>query len=276
MFRTLLGMLFGEEKKGPSEFSTRNIIISLLFSHLSSATFDEVAERARTILSYMQDPQPPQESRPLPFIAEMHKPRPYTLWCKEMSNVTKEVFWIFLHHFNVVPVVKAEDSSLPFIQRYFPPPHTPVPAAPYIGGVEWDATNYLATHLDLINGLLASLPTIQERNQLRTHLRESGLEKVMGRSLRTCKEKLYPAVHEGLKVWVSAAADDGWDYQFVREGPSRDAPPSTPRSPIKGCGSPKKLGIVGEAPPKLDLNVGISLSGAGNVMGHSQVDDGWV
>ncbi|EEP80229.1 predicted protein [Uncinocarpus reesii 1704] len=240
LFPTLLGMLFGEEKKGPSEFATRNIIISLLFSHLSSATFDEVAARARTILSYMQDPKPPQESQPLSFISEMHQPRPYQLWCKEMSNVTKEVFWIFLHHFNVVPVAKAENPSLPFIQRYFPPPHTPVPAAPYIGGVEWDATNYLATHLDLINGLLASLPTIQERNELRNHLRASGLEKVMGRSLRTCKEKLYPAVHEGLKVWVSAAADDEWEYQFVREGPPRDAPPTTPRSPTKGGWPPRK------------------------------------
>ncbi|EER23560.1 hypothetical protein CPC735_049300 [Coccidioides posadasii C735 delta SOWgp] len=279
LFPTLLRMLFGEEKKGPSEFATRNIIISLLFSHLSSATFEEVATRARTILSYMHDPKPPKESAPLPFIAEMHQARPYQLWCKEMSNVTKEVFWIFLHHFNVVPVAKAEDSSLPFIQRYFPPPHTPVPAAPYIGGVEWDATNYLATHLDLINGLLASLPTIEERNELRTHLRASGLEKVMGRSLRTCKEKLYPAVHEALKVWVSAAADDEWDYKFVREGPPRDAPPSTPRSPIKGCGSPKKLGIVGDAPPKIDFHVGISgNSNARNEQNRSQGlgNDGWI
>ncbi|WEW60788.1 hypothetical protein PRK78_006276 [Emydomyces testavorans] len=276
LFPTLLQMLFGEEKKGPSEFATRNIIISLLFAHLSSATFEEVAIRARTILSYMQDPKPPQDSQPLPFIAEMHQPRPYQLWCKEMSNVTKEVFWIFLHHFNVVPVAKAENSSLPFIQRYFPPPHTPVPAAPYIGGVEWDATNYLATHLDLINGLLASLPTVEERNELRTYLRASGLEKVMGRNLRTCKEKLYPAVHEGLKVWVSAAADDGWDYQCVREGPPRDAPPSAPRSPIKGCGSPKKLGIVGDAPPKLDLKVGISGSACAGKANQRITHDGWI
>ncbi|KAI1944871.1 hypothetical protein LOZ12_001977 [Ophidiomyces ophidiicola] len=276
LFPTLLGVLFGEEKKGPSEFSTRNIILSLLFSHLSAATFDEVAARARIILSYMQDPKPPQESRPLPFIAEMHQPRPYQLWCKEISNVTKEVFWIFLHHFNVVPVTQAEDASLPFIKRYFPPPHTPVPAAPYIGGVEWEATNYLATHLDLINGLLASLPTIEERNELRTYLRASGLEKVMGRSLRTCKEKLYPAVHEGLKVWVSAAADDSWDYLFVREGPPRDAPPSTPRSPTKGCGSPKKLGIVGDAPPKLDLQVDICGTGDHEILGERVSDDRWV
>ncbi|KMQ47008.1 Armadillo-type fold [Trichophyton rubrum] len=102
------------------------------------------------------------------------------------------------------------------------------------------------------------MPTTEERNKLRTDLKASGFEKVMGRSLRTCKEQFYPALHVGLKVWVAAAAEDGWDYQFVREGPPRDAPPT---SPIKTAGnqSPKKKpGIVSEAPPRLDLNVGVA------------------
>ncbi|KAM5445550.1 hypothetical protein MaudCBS49596_007370 [Microsporum audouinii] len=265
LFTTLLNMLFDDDKKGPSEFSTRGIIISLLFTLLSNAGPDEQASRAHTILSYMRDPAPPETAQPLSFIADIYQPRPYRIWCKEVTNVTKEVFWMFLHHYNVVPVTTLEDGpvdpSQPYSKRHFPPPHPPVPAAPYIGGVEWEATSYLANHLDLMNGIIASMPTTEERNKLRTDLKASGFEKVMGRSLRTCKEQFYPALHAGLKVWVAAAAEDGWDYQFVREGPPRDAPPS---SPLKAAGnqSPKKKpGIVSEAPPRLDLNVGVTSPG---------------
>jgi len=273
-------MLFDEEKKGPSEFTTRGIIISLLFTYLSAAPPDELPSRAATILSFMRDPTPPEESQPLTFIANIYKSRPYRVWGKEISNVTKEVFWIFLHHLNVIPITKsyddAADIAQPFGKRHFPPPHPPVPAAPYVGGVEWDATNYLAGHLDLMNGLLASLPTAEERNGLRSELRASGFEKVMGGSLRTCKEKFYFAVHDGLRTWVSAAVEDGWDYMLVREGP-RGAVDGTPRSPLKGGGarSPKKkAGGVSDEPPKLDLFVGVS----GDAAGNAKEDDigGWL
>ncbi|KAL1959307.1 hypothetical protein VTO42DRAFT_2494 [Malbranchea cinnamomea] len=273
LFPTLLRLIFGEEKKGPSEYTTRGIVFSLLFTHLSAAGPEELPSRARTILSYLRDPAPSEDSQPLPFIANIYQSRPYRVWCREASNVTKEVFWIFLHHLNVVPVDMSfenpEVSSIPFSKRRFPPPHPPVPAAPYIGGVEWDATNYLAGHVDLINGLIASLPTTEERNSLRADLRASGFEKVMGKSLRTCKEKLYPAVHEGLKLWVSAAAEDGWDYTLVREGPPRNATDSTPCSPVKGNSPMKRAGIVSDTPPKLELDVGSPVKG-------NTGDHGWI
>jgi len=181
----------------------------------------------------------------------MSRPRPYKIWQKEISNVTKEVFWIFLHHVNVVPYpAETADPALSFSARHFPTPRPPVPAAPYVGGVEWEATTYLATHLDLLNGLLAALPTREERNSLRTELRDSGFEKVMGETLRTCKEKFYGGVHAGLGTWVGAAVEDGWAVGFVREGPRRE----DVRVPVKG-GSPKKK--VEAAPrlevPRLDL-----------------------
>ena len=133
-------MLFDKEKKGPSEYTTRGIIMSLLFTHLSAAQPEELESRTRSILSYMRDSSPPEESQPLAFIANIYQRRPYSVWCGELSNVTKEVFWIFLHHLNVVPRKKSEDTaedlSIPFSKKYYPPPHPPVPAAPYIGGVE--------------------------------------------------------------------------------------------------------------------------------------------
>jgi hypothetical protein len=252
LFPTLLRLLFssGEEKKGPAEFSTRGIIFSLLFTYLSTAPPSELPIRARTLLSYLRDPTPKEECRPPGFIAEMHRPRPYKIWQKEISNVTKEVFWIFLHHLNVIPYPPPSDSfsTSTYAQLHFPTPRPPVPAAPYVGGVEWEATSYLATHLDLLNGLIASLPTLEERNKLREELRDSGFERVMGESLRTCKEKFYGSVHAGLQTWVGAAKADGWDCREVREGPRRD----------KRASGPRKKVTSKEEVPKLELGIGLS------------------
>ncbi|KAI9741320.1 MAG: hypothetical protein M1834_003037 [Cirrosporium novae-zelandiae] len=268
LFPALLHMLFDEEKKGPSEFTTRTIIINLLFMHLEAASTSCLASRAETILSYLHDPSLPEESKPLDFMAEIYQPRPYRVWCKEIVNVTKEVFWIFLHHLNVVPVVPPPEPSCGsqrprYARAHFPRERPPVPAAPYVGGVEWDATNYLAAHLDLLNGLIACLPSAEQRNALRAELRASGFEKCMGGSLRTCKEKFYSAVHDGLKTWVAAADEDGWDVLLVRNGP-----PKEQMSPKK---SPKKRKME-EAPkldmPKLDLGVPVGAL--------PKLDDGWL
>lgn len=256
-FPTLLAMLFDEERKGPSEFSTRGVIVSLLFAHLSAAVQsnpEELEARARTILGYLRDPAPKEEKQPLGFISQMHIPRPYRVWCKELVNVTKEVFWIFLHNMNVISVITTEETdSATFAERHFPPPRPPHPAAPYVGGVEWEATQYISTHLDVLNGILASLPTRQQRNDLREDMRQSGFEKAMGATLRTCKEKFYGAVHDGLRVWIAAAKADGWYVEDVRAGPPRDASPK--KSPVKKKGdeAPKIAFDVGaESLPKAD------------------------
>ena len=239
LFPALIKMLFDEEKKGPSEFTTRGIIISLLgriarypmrvyyfVTNMSSVTYlgdapsDQVATRAQVILSYLRDPGPSEDEQPPGFIRSMHQSRPYRVWCKEVVSVTKEVFWIFLHNVNVVPIAPTDpSSSLPYSQTHFPKERPPVPAAPYVGGVEWDATNYIGNHVDLMNGLIACLPSRSERNSLRHELRVSGFERMMGGSLRKCKEKFYGSVHDGLRTWVAAAVADEWEVRDVRLGP---------------------------------------------------------
>jgi len=276
-------MLFDEEKKGPSEFTTRGIIINLLFTQLSTTSPGELpVKRAERLLGYLRDPSPADGNQQVSFIANIYQSRPYRVWCKEVTNVTKEVFWIFLHHLNVIPLPKAGPKSddpftekrivdsCSFSQRHFPPPRPPVPAAPYVGGVEWDATNYLAAHLDLLNGIIASLPTVDERNQLRSELRASGFEKVMGGTMRTCKEKFYSSVHECLRTWVAAAVEDGWPYTLVREGPPRSGEPGSPtKSPKKSApGSPKK-GLLDDGPPKLELALNLPLNLPGSHAAHS-------
>ena len=244
LFPELLDMLFDEERRGPAEYGTRNIITFLLFTHLSSAASTNLVSRARSILEYLSEPAKPDDDGPADFISKMSKPRPYQRWCKEVNNVTKEVFWIFLHHLNMVPASTSDTVQLeePYLVKHFPKERPPVPAAPYVGGVEWEATNYLASHLDLMNGLIASLPTRAERNKLREELRSSGFEKIMGSTLRLCKEKFYGAVHDGLRTWVDAATDDDWDTMDVRQGPPKSPQKSMPSSPHKK-----------EAPPQLDL-----------------------
>jgi hypothetical protein len=184
-----------------------------------------------------------------------------------------------LHHLNVVPLPKrpgeagadntqtaasdydtsAEHSQAPtatYTQRHFPGLRPPVPAAPYIGGVEWDATTYMAAHLDLLNGLIASLPS------------------AAARTMRTCKEKFYSGVHDGLRAWVAAAAEDGWETRFVREGPAMEEQAARARSssPRKKMEAPPQLGDIGvDALPRLELNLGGS--GAGKA---DDDDDGWL
>lgn len=275
LFPALLHMLFDEEKKGPSEFTTRNIVSSLLFTYLKSAPLSERWRRAKTLLSYLRDPEPSEDERPVEFVLEMRRSRPFQVWNKEVVNVTKEVFWIFLHGMNVIALPgtkgakeyeivqkEGEASTISsgtsngsfeptnphhlYMAKHFPQELPPVPAAPYVGGVEWDATNYLASHLDIVNGILACLPTRDDRNTLREQLRISGWEKCMGGTLRTCKEKFYGGVHAGLRCWVAAASEDGWDSRDVRCGPATD-----PRSPVRK--SPQKSVI--DPAPRIDIKL---------------------
>ncbi|KAI3545788.1 GTPase binding protein Rid1 [Colletotrichum paranaense] len=271
LFPKLLHMLFDPEKKGPSEFTTRNIITSVLFTYIESATPMERIARAQKVLSFLRNPQPKEEERPLGFVLEMRKDRPYTVWNKEVVSVTKEVFWIFLHHLNVIalPSEMSTKGGAPlgtitngassfqdphaFMHRHFPSERPPVPAAPYVGGVEWDATNYLASHLDLMNAIIACTPTAAQRNNLRNDLRISGWEKVLGGSLRLCKEKFYGCVHEALRCWVAAATEDGWDSRDVRYGPppeSRSASPKKTQKAQKPVDAAPKIEI-----PKLDFGL---------------------
>lgn len=222
IFPRLIELLFDEEKKGPSEFNTRGLIVQLLFTHLSNASVSQRPGRTRRILAYVADKVPKEDKRPIEFIEAAHTSRPYKRWCREVVNVTKEVFWIFLHGTNVIPLpvsYNPANECETYSSLHFPAERPPVPAAPYVGGVEWEATNYLSNHLDLLNACIASLETKEERNNLRLDLGNSGWEKALGGSLRTCKDKLHIALHEGLKTWVAAAAADDWEVADVRFGP---------------------------------------------------------
>ncbi|TGZ78706.1 hypothetical protein EX30DRAFT_383376 [Ascodesmis nigricans] len=247
IFPRLLTNLFDEDKKGPAEFTTRGIIISLLFMHLSTAPTSSRPLRARRILTWLANKPPTPARRPLDLeifhsisSAHLHRdtdpvpytPRPYQNWTKELANTTKEVFWIFLHSANIIPLLpSSRTSSSSYASRHFPLPRPPQPAAAHVGGVEWEATTYIAAHVDLANACIACLVSSEERNEVRREMRNSGWEKVLGGALRLIKDGLHgEAVHDGLRTWVRAASEDGWETVGVRCGIFRGAEPQTPGS----------------------------------------------
>jgi len=71
--------------------------------------------------------------------------------------------------------------------------------------------------------------------------------------LRTCKEKFYAHVHDGLLTWVGAAVADGWDVRDVRFGPKVEEVVRSPRKATPGKKQDKapKIGEV----PKIDLGL---------------------
>ena len=277
LYPALLAMLFDEEHKGPSEFTTRELVIEIIFAHISTAPEAELEARATELLKYLKDPVKEKESSTVPFILQMHQPRPYQVWCKEMTNVTKEVFWIFIHHLNVIPVPPRPVVEIPaksYARAHFPGQRAIVPAAPYVGGVEWDATNYLATHIDLINGLIASLPSSSARNTLRQEFKVSGFEKLLGH-LRACNPKYYGAVHDSVKVWIGAALEDDWDVKHVRMGSSDNKASVSPmkQSPKKKTEPPPQLQA-----PKMGISLGLGLGFDREIaIGDcGKVDDDWI
>ena len=267
LFPALLHMIFDPDKKGPSEFTTRNIITSILLTYIETAAPQERVSRARAVLGFLRDPEPKEEERAPDFVLEMRRERPYRVWCKEVVNVTKEVFWIFLHNLNIVSLPSNPSTPDPstYMTRHFPQQRPPVPAAPYVGGVEWDATNYLASHLDLLNAILSCTPCTRERNALRGQLRVSGWERCLGGSLRLCKEKFYGAVHDGLRTWVAAAAEDGWEVRDVRYGPP---PPPAGEGRGRSASPAKKKAAVEEAAPRIEMPR-FDFGGGGGVGGGS-------
>lgn len=64
----------------------------------------------------------------------------------------------------------------------------------------------------------------------------------MGGSLRTCKEKFYAHVHDGLRTWVAAAVADGWAVGDVRMGPKVEAV-SPKKSPTKKVEKAPRLDV---------------------------------
>ncbi len=201
---TLVDFLFSE--KGPAEFSTRQSIMCILDAHLEG-DFGLRHTRAEQILSYLADPLKPLSERHPDFMEAAYTPRPYKRWVAELERVCRDVFWIFLHSSNMIDVLDSEQLSK--MNR-----GAPVVPQGFVGGVEWEATHYMASYIRLINSILASLHE-SERRLLRTEMKRSQFETIMGQKLRKASTKFYGHLHEELTIWVSNAAHDRWNVSSI-------------------------------------------------------------
>jgi hypothetical protein len=191
--------------KQPADYTTRTRIMKLMqrFVELTSTNPEQLCREA---LVMMQDGTQDEHTRPLDFLAKAHTHRPFKRWMTELDKPVRECFWIFLHD-NRIPVLPV-DTLRRMVKR------RPIVPQGYVGGVEWVVMEYICGHLELINTILRALP-LAERTQLRIDLRESRLEKIIGRHLRRASQTYYEHMHEELSIWASEAYADGWAVDAV-------------------------------------------------------------
>jgi hypothetical protein len=146
---------------------------------------------------------------PHDFLLESYIPRPYTKWLSEINSVCRDTFWIFLHPKNIIPTSQPTDLPFPLSARVT----ASVPSG-FKGGVEWYATEYLTTHLSLINAILGCLHA-SSRYDVRRDMRNCGFEGVLGGKLRKASKEYYPGLHGELQQWCWLGELDGWDVASV-------------------------------------------------------------
>lgn len=177
---SLVQLLFSS--KQPSDFGCRQQIINLLEAYLKAVPALRET-RARQILIILADPPKPLAERLPEMLEKAHTSRPYKMWMTELSKPVRDCFWIFLHSDNLINVI--EPSACDAMVR-----RQPVVPEGYVGGIEWTAIEYITAHLSLVNSLLESMPN-HDRCELRTNLKASRFEKILGQQLRRASTKFY-------------------------------------------------------------------------------------
>ena len=161
--------------------------------------------------------------------------RPYVLWCKEIRAVCDSVFWVFQYNANVIGEENVEQQhNEPVTMTATARAINQVPAG-FRGGVEWEAMEYVAAHLRLINNLIRAATSTDNRNATRCAFRASGFEDIIRASLRKSNAKYYCGVWEEMERWVREAREDAYDVGTVVRADDHPppAPPSSPRKKNK-------------------------------------------
>ncbi|EPS40780.1 hypothetical protein H072_5309 [Dactylellina haptotyla CBS 200.50] len=222
LFPLILSMMFDEErKKTPYEYETREAAVGLMFTYLQQAPLDQQATRARSVMKILENP-PPQNSK-LDWVEAITQPRPFTRWSGEVARLTYETGWVWYHPGNRIMVRDMNDQE-PYNVAYFPTPRAFLALdGGSVNSIEMNVANYAALHLEIMNAIIAYLPTRKERCQFRETVQISGMEKTMGQILRCAgKGQHYEhlaTLHSSLSDWVTAAKADDWaSWEHVRTG----------------------------------------------------------
>ncbi|KAF3926428.1 hypothetical protein AA313_de0205685 [Arthrobotrys entomopaga] len=224
LFTLILSMMFDEErKKTPYEYETREAAVGLMFTYLQQAAPEKQATRARSIMKILENPPLTKSQQGPAWVEAIKRPRPFTRWSNDVGRLTYETGWVWYHPGNKVMVREMNDQE-PYNVAYFPTPRAFLAVdGGSVNSIEMHVTNYAALHLEIMNAILAYLPTKDERNEFRKAVQMSGMEKVMGSVLRCAgKGKHYEHLanlHSSLSDWVTAAKADDWEsWEHVRTG----------------------------------------------------------
>ena len=174
-----------------------------------------------------------KQLQPRSILPGAHVARPYVLWCSEIRAVCDSVFWVFQYNANVIGEENADQQhNEPVTMTAVARAINQVPAG-FRGGVEWEAMEYVAAHLRLINNLISS--STDDRNASRCAFRASGFEDVIRDSLRKSNARYYCGVWEEMERWVREAREDAYDVATVVRASDHPlpAPSSSPRKKSK-------------------------------------------
>ncbi|CAO1637214.1 unnamed protein product [Jaminaea pallidilutea] len=226
-FGPLTGLLLSDKK--PGELKTRKLLTDMLDLVLNlkvspglnvADSLKELREKRQVSACYealeaISDPNfalrllllllhNPVQSRSLsmlPFISMSHHPRPFKWYINELLSVARDYFWVFCHSDNRYWDWRSM-SETTRKQRGAPS----VPGG-MTDGVEWEAMNYLAVNVRLINRI-ASLLTGNAAYHFHAGLFDSGLDKLFD-LLRRASQKYYPFTHLALAEYLALATQAG-------------------------------------------------------------------
>ncbi|KAK9320784.1 armadillo-type protein [Lipomyces orientalis] len=218
LFPKLIDFMFSDSQ--PTYFADRGLIVSVIVNYIAIARPEDRYHRCKAILSCLEDPMQPAEKLAPSFIEVSHRRRAYRNWCLECSNVVRDVFWIFIHtsyHIRLISITPEDvfarqDSTLKKRRS----------ASGHISDVEWDTIEYLAVHIELLNLILASVPTQSERNGIRKQMKDSGFDSLIGKYLRASSGNQSKSLHNNLETLIALAFTDGWNTEYMRTGMRRD------------------------------------------------------
>ncbi|CAK9786330.1 hypothetical protein CC85DRAFT_284989 [Cutaneotrichosporon oleaginosum] len=128
------------------------------------------------------------------FVQVAHRPRIFKAWVQELSDISRDYFWIMCHANNSLWELSEVDEKL--VER-------PVAPGGATGGVEFEAMGYVTNQFKLINSLAASLAEENpaDAHQLHQDLMMSGMDRILI-TMRRASTTYYPTLHLELARYV--------------------------------------------------------------------------
>ncbi|KAK9460602.1 uncharacterized protein V1516DRAFT_703142 [Lipomyces oligophaga] len=206
--------LFSQKKPIVSD---RYYIVKFLELYISCGPSTSRTERSALILETIESTQ--SEGSGPDFIVKSHLRRPYKKWYEECFKISRDFYWIFRYQEATLQVLEYQTPKMVFesSQEAETYSHQLQPKEQ----VESVVTQYLAAHIRLINLIIVSFDSQEDRYRIRSEiLRDSRFELLIGFDLRMAKQNKPSSANlkRNLEVLITLAKQDGWDTAFMQTG----------------------------------------------------------